>query len=69
MQKTQSKLRRGLRLGTKTCGLRLGTNFGARLVADKNFYLRLTVAKIHAFVVSTDNVYGRAAQLVPILRL
>ena len=36
-------------------------------MADKNFYLRLTVAKIHAFVVSTDNIYGRAAQLVPIL--
>ena len=35
-------------------GLRLGPNFGVRPVADKNFYLRLTVEKMHALVVFTE---------------
>ena len=35
------------------CDLWLGPNFGVRLTAVKNFYLRLTVEKIHAFAVFT----------------
>ena len=42
----------------RVCGLWLATNFGARLAADKNFYLRLAVEKKSAFVVST-NTYLR----------
>ena len=36
-------------------GLRLGPNFAVRLAAEKNFYLRLTVGKMHAF----DNACNR----------
>ena len=32
-------------------GIQLGPNFVLWLAADKNLYLRLTVAKIHAFLV------------------
>ena len=35
-------------------GLRLGPNFVVRLAADKNFYLQLTVEKMHAFAVFND---------------
>ena len=38
----------------RVCGLRLGPNFAVRLSADKNFYLQLTVEKMHAFVVFGD---------------
>ena len=33
----------------RVCGLRLGPNYVVRLAADKNFYLRLTIEKVHAF--------------------
>ena len=36
------------------CALLLGSNFGVRLMADKKFYLRLTVEKMHALVVFTE---------------
>ena len=36
------------------CALLLGPNFGVRLMADKKFYLRLTVEKMHALVVFTE---------------
>ena len=35
-------------------GLRIGPNFKGRLVADKNFYLQLTVEKMHALAVFSD---------------
>ena len=35
-------------------GLRLDPNFVVRLAADKNFYLQLTVEKMHAFAVFND---------------
>ena len=35
-------------------GLQLGPNFGMRLTAEKNFYLRLTVERMQAFVVFTE---------------
>ena len=38
----------------RVCGLRLGPNFVLRLVTEKNFYLRLTFEKMHAFVVFKD---------------
>ena len=38
----------------RVSGLRLLPNFVVRLVADKNFYLRLTVEKMHAFAVFSD---------------
>ena len=37
----------------RVCSLLLGPNFGVRLTADKNFYLRLSVEKMHAFAVFT----------------
>ena len=36
------------------CGLRLGPNLGMRPAADKKFYLRLTVQKMHTFVLFTE---------------
>ena len=36
------------------CALLLDPNFGVRLMADKKFYLRLTVEKMHALVVFTE---------------
>ena len=38
----------------RVCGLRLGPNFGMRLTAKKNFYLRLTVEKIDPFAVFSE---------------
>ena len=38
----------------RVCGLGLVLNFGVRLEADKNFYLRLTVEKMRAFGVFTE---------------
>ena len=38
----------------RVCGLRLGPNFEVLLTAEKNFYLRLTVEKIHAFAVFNE---------------
>ena len=38
----------------RICGLQLGPNFVVRLAADKNFYLSLTVVKMHAFAVFND---------------
>ena len=35
-------------------GLRLSPNSVVRLTADKNFYLQLTVEKMHAFIVFND---------------
>ena len=35
----------------RVCSVRLGLNFVVRLVAEKNFYLRLMVNKLHAFTV------------------
>ena len=35
----------------KVWGLRLGSNFGMQLAADKNFYLRLTFEEMRGFVV------------------
>ena len=35
----------------KVWGLRLGSNFGMQLAADKNFYLRLTFKEMRGFVV------------------
>ena len=43
------------------CALLLGPNFGVRLMADKKFYLRLTVEKMHALVVFTENIYDQSA--------
>ena len=37
----------------RVCGLRLGSNFGLGLTMKKNFYLQLTVEKMHAFAVFT----------------
>ena len=34
--------------------MQLGANFAVLLAADKNFYLRLMVEKIHAFAVFND---------------
>ena len=36
------------------CGLWLGTNIGVWPATDKKFYVRLTFAKMHAFVVFTE---------------
>ena len=36
------------------CALLLDPNFRVRLMADKKFYLRLTVEKMHALVVFTE---------------
>lgn len=38
----------------RVCSLQLGPNFGARLAADKNFYLRLAVEKSDAFAAFTE---------------
>ena len=38
----------------RVCGLWLGPNFAVRLVADKNFYLRLTVEEKYAFAVFSN---------------
>ena len=36
------------------CGLRRDPNFVVRPAAEKNFYLRLTVEKMHAFAVFSN---------------
>ena len=38
----------------RLCGLRLKPNFRVRLTADKNFYLFLTVEKMHIFAIFTE---------------
>ena len=38
----------------RVCGLQPGPNFVVRLAADKNFYLRLTVEKMHPVAVFND---------------
>ena len=38
----------------RVCSLRLDPNFGLRQTADNNFYLWLTVEKVHAFAVFTE---------------
>ena len=38
----------------RACGLWLSPNFGEQLTAEKNFYLRLTVEKMHALAVFTE---------------
>ena len=38
----------------RVCGFRLVLNIGVRPAADKKFYLRLTVDKMHAFAVLTE---------------
>ena len=38
----------------RVCSLQLGLNFVVRLVAEKNFYLRLMFEKTHAFAVFND---------------
>ena len=35
-------------------GLRISPNFEVQLATDKNFYLRLTVEKMHAYAVLND---------------
>ena len=35
----------------------VGTKFGVELMADKNFYLRLAVEKMHGFVVFTEKYF------------
>ena len=40
----------------KVCGLRLRLNLVVRLVAENNFYLRLTVEKMHGFTVFNDKI-------------
>lgn len=40
-------------------GLKLSPNFAVRLVADKNFHLRLTIEKMHTFVVLNDEYLRR----------
>ena len=40
-------------------GLKLSPNFAVRLVADKNFHLRLTIEKMHTFVVLNDKYLRR----------
>ena len=44
-------LRKGVKINV--CGLQLGPNFGMRLTAYKNFYLPLTIEKIHVLIVVT----------------
>ena len=40
-------------------GLKLSPNFAVRLAADKNFHLRLTIEKMHTFVVLNDEYLRR----------
>ena len=42
----------------RVCGLRLGLSFEVRPVVDNNLFLRLTVEKMHAFMVFTKK-YSR----------
>ena len=35
----------------RVCGLWLGPNFGVQLTAEKNFYLWITVERMHPFAV------------------
>ena len=42
----------------RVCGLRMSSNFGVWLTANKNFYLQLTVEKMHAFAVFTEKYLG-----------
>ena len=55
----------------RASGLRLCPNFGMRLTTDRNFYLRLTVEKMHVFVLqfSLRNIYSHTAVVAPILQL
>ena len=53
----------------KVDGLRLGPNFGVCLTADKNFYLRSTIEKIHALTVFTEKYLRSHGCSAPILRL
>ena len=52
----------------KVCSLRLGTNFGAPPVADKNAYLRLTVEKYVHLRFLPIVIYGHVALEAPNLR-
>ena len=45
----------------RVCGLQLGPNFVVRLATSKNFYLRLTVEKMHVLAVLTINIHGHTA--------
>ena len=38
----------------RVCSLRLSLNFVLRIAAEKDFYLQLTVEKMHAFVVFSN---------------
>ena len=42
----------------RVCALQMGANVAVQLAAEKNFYLRLTVEKIHVFAVF-NNKYLR----------
>ena len=55
----------------RACGLRLCPSFGMRLTAERNFYLRLSVEKMHVFVLqfSLRNIYGYTPVVAPILQL
>ena len=60
-------LRKGAKINV--CSLQLGPNFGMWLTAYKNFYLPLTIEKIHVLVVVTNIIYGHTVVVAPILRL
>ena len=56
----------------RVCLLRLGLNFGVRLTADKNFYMRLFYYRLRKCMrlrFSLRNVYGHTVVVAPILRL
>ena len=53
----------------RVCGLRLGPKYVERLTAEKNFYLRLPVEKMNAFVVLKVKIYNHMAVATLQLRL
>ena len=49
--------------------LQLGPSYEAQVAADKIFYLRLTVKKMHSLRSLSNNIYGPAAIVAPNLTL
>ena len=45
----------------RVCGLRLGPKYVEQLAAEKDFYLRLPVEKMNAFVVLKVKIYNHMA--------
>lgn len=54
---------------SRVCGLWWSPNFMERLATEKNFYVMLTVQKMHPFAVFNENIYGHTAVPTPILQL